>query len=109
MLLLEMDVLAIIGLWIAVPFLTLRLVHVFRAAVPRWVLRASVAMQWAVVVVPIICVLILALRLFAIVADNVANGQDEQDHRQIAVTTVMAHQMHCTLLTPAATTSAPLR
>jgi hypothetical protein len=66
------DVLAILGLWLAVPLLTLRLVHAFRAAVPRWVLRASVAMQWAVIVAIFLGALILILRLFAIVADKVA-------------------------------------
>jgi hypothetical protein len=66
------DIFAILGLWLAVPLLTLRFVHAFRAAVPRWERRVSVAVQWAVLVVIIFGVLILALRLFTFVADKVA-------------------------------------
>jgi hypothetical protein len=72
MLLFELDILAIIALWIAVPLVTLRLVHAFRAAVPRWERRASVGMQWAVIIVIFLGIPILALLHFTLVADNVA-------------------------------------
>jgi hypothetical protein len=73
MLLLEIgDVLAILGLWIAVPLITLRLVHACRAATPRWARQVSVTAQWTLDAVIILAVLILALRPFAILADGVA-------------------------------------
>jgi hypothetical protein len=65
------DVLAIAGLWFAVPLITLRLVTVFRAALPRWERQVSVGLQWVVFVVLIIAVPILALRLFVFLADRV--------------------------------------